>query len=219
MNRMDSNDIFLIYMLNNFNPKYNIFDKENNNFNETSKVTEEILLTKDYEFINFCMFYFFLYEERLKNALDKRHIITSEDMWPKINYSQTVIKNYLKNKDDNEYKRMIKFLNTDFKSELNDYVEVLHIENKQMKSKLSPEKNNLLNLMYKKEIISFQEKCKFGIDLNEIASTINRINILKEEKMNLDELLKDEKRYKFNFWLSLSLAVASIIISIVSIIL
>jgi len=215
---MNSNDIFLMYMLNNFNLKYNIFDKEDDEFEETNKITYEILLTEDYNFIGFCMFYFFLYEERLKNALDKRHIITSEDMWPQINYSQTVIKNYLKTKNDKEYKQMIKFLNKDFKAKLDEYVEILLKENKLIKDKISPEKKSLINSMYRKEILAFHDNKKFGIYLNEIASIINQINVLKNEKIQLDELYKDEKRYKFNFCLSVSLAVVSILISIVSLI-
>lgn len=215
---MNNEKIILDYVEKHFKLKTNIFD-ENDKFDKTSEVYKQIILTKDYEFIQFCNFYFFLVDQRIYNGIDERHIITSTEVWPLINSSKTIILNYIKSKDKTEYQNMSRYLINTFNKELDKYSKELSDELKKIKSSIPAEKRIMLSNSYRDTIYSRGFDHYYGIDFNRIATNLKSINALKDNINEAKILVEDEKRYKFNFWLSLILASVSIVLSILSFIL
>lgn len=212
---MDYDYFYTTEMYKKFDFKLNIFDDQFSS-ELTGKTVANIIMTKNNDFINFCSLYFFLFEQRINNLSNKSHPILSEKIWPKINYSRTVILNFLENKKDDEFKKMVKYFVNEVKPIIEGYKNDLIIEYQKLISKISTEKKIIIESNYRKEILIIQKTLKYGIELNDLAVLFHQINILKDKIDELIMLIKDEKRYKFNFYLSLSLAIFSIILSLVS---
>ena len=212
---MNIDEIYLLEMFKKFDIRINIFD-EGGKSEITSKVVGNIIQTKNNDFISFCLFYFFLYHQRLVNATDNQHVITSDEIWPYINSSRSIIQRYLDTGNDEEYKNMIHYLKNEFKPKLKNYLDELKKEHRLLKNKISAEKKVIIDTNYKKEIIVLQAELKYGIELNEIAGMMHQINVLKEKSDEIKMLIQDEKRYKFHYRLALGLAIASIVLTILT---
>src|SRR5690554_686429 len=141
---MNNEDLIINYMQNNLKLKVSIFDDNEGESDKTAEVIKQIALTRDYDFILFSNFYFFLFNQRILNATDDRHAIASNDVWLIINSSRTIILNYIKNKDKTHYQNMTKYLLTTFKKDVEKYKSELGKELRSLKSKLSPEKRLML---------------------------------------------------------------------------
>ena len=65
-------DNMIQYLFETLKVKYDVFEDGKEEF-KTSDVVAKIIATQDFEFIWFCNFYFFLYEQRVNNATDELH--------------------------------------------------------------------------------------------------------------------------------------------------
>lgn len=213
---MDKTDYYIKNLLESFKPRYNYFDDGNNSF-ETKKIIGEIILSEDQELINFSIFYFFVFEYQLVNRNEKNEIKLSQDLWQSLNECKDVIIEVIKTKDKSIYMKKINNLYEKTLPEIDLYINTLIDEKNKLDGKIFSDSKILIENKYKDGIIAFREKTMFGLKLNIIASKLNQIVLLEEYLNHARILIKDDRRYRFNFWLSLSLAVASILISIISI--
>lgn len=209
--------LYLQYVKDKLKAKYNYFDDDPNVFIKTNETIKNIIATKNYDFLNFCEFFFFLYDEEIKSNRTEDNILSRKSISAiNIDLKNTILK-FLENNGENLLDEKIDYLVSYFKKDIHVYSKVLISVYKELTDKISSEKRLIFGFQYEKEILSQTENLSFSPKLNEIAIIINQINILEELIYQLKVLVEDQKRNKFNFFLSLFLAITSIIISIIAI--
>ena len=112
---------------------------------------------------------------------------------------------------------MEKYILTTFKKEVEKYEDNIRVVYANLKKQLSENNKLILDMYYKKELLEKSDNLKYGTKFNDLAMKLIVINILNDKILEANLLVEDNKRSKFNFNLSLFLAIFSIILGIASI--
>lgn len=162
-------------------------------------------------------FYCYLINYYMENTRHRDYPIYADDIWPYVNRYKAAFSSYIKCHEENELKKVTDFVLNKFKNENDIYLKKVNEKFFKLLDKVSKPESIRIDYEQRREWSKLEPE--FGIELNEIYSTLELIRMRTYYNALMESILRKEKIEKRNFVTSIILTVIGTALAIIGIIL